>query len=68
MNFCGSRLGFWFRPPITEGDRSVTKSSNVLIIYDGNSVKGQYGVDVDPSDIAASISTREISLGFTPRN
>jgi hypothetical protein len=64
MNFGASRLGFWFIPP---EDRSITKSKNVLIVYDPNSVHaGQYVSDVDPADIATTISNREIALGFTP--
>ena len=60
------RLGFWFRQPDT-GDRSVTKSTNVLIVYDLNSIRGgMYDNDVNPSSIAATIATRETSLGFTP--
>lgn len=47
-------------------DRSVLKSNNILIVYDPNSVKGQYGFDVDPADIASSISGRETALGFIP--
>jgi hypothetical protein len=65
MNFGAARLGFWFRPTVVE-DRSISKSNNVLIVYDPNSVKGQYGVDVNPADIAATISAREISLGLVP--
>lgn len=65
MNFGAARLGFWFRPPSGE-DRSVTKSNNVLIVYDLNSVKGQYDSDVNPADIAATISARETSLGLVP--
>ena len=63
MNFGAARLGFWFRPV---GDRSVTKSPNVLIVYDPNSVHpGIYGSDVNPADIASSITAQETGLGFT---
>jgi hypothetical protein len=63
MNLGGGRLGFWFRPT----DRSITKSKNVLIVYDLNSVHpGQYTMDVNPATIASIISAQEISLGFTP--
>jgi hypothetical protein len=48
-------------------DRSITKSKNVLIVYDLNSVHpGQYDVDVNPATIAATITTQETSLGFFP--
>lgn len=46
-------------------DRSILKSSNILIVYDPNSVKGMYGTDVNPADIAISITAQETSLGFT---
>jgi hypothetical protein len=66
MNFGAARLGFWFRPPDTT-DRSVVKSKNVLIVYDLNSTRGgMYDSDVNPADIAATISNREVALGFTP--
>ena len=66
MNFGAARLGFWFRPPDTT-DRSVVKSKNVLIVYDPNSLRGgQYDADVNPADIASTISGRETALGFTP--
>lgn len=65
MNFGAARLGFWFRQPT--GDRSVTKSNKVLIVYDLNSIRaGMYDSDVNPSSIAATISAREVSLGFVP--
>jgi hypothetical protein len=53
---------------ITVGvDRSLPpRSKNILIVYDPNSIKGQYGYDVDPSQIASTITTRETSLGFIP--
>jgi hypothetical protein len=51
---------------VVAADRSVSKSKNVLIVYDPNSVKGQYGSDVDPSSIASTLTTRETSLGFIP--
>ena len=51
---------------VVSNDRSVSKSNNVLIVYDPNSVKGQYGSDVDPSEIASTLTTRETSLGFIP--
>lgn len=64
MNFGASRLGFWF---VNENDRSITKSKNVLIVWDPNSVRpGIYGFDVNPATIAASISVQEIALGFIP--
>lgn len=73
MNFGGSRLGFWFRPPATGDDRSVTKSKNVLIVYDpteaitaGLNTIYNDGGDPHPSQIAATISARETALGFTP--
>jgi hypothetical protein len=47
-------------------DRSVLKSKNVLIVWDPNSVHGQYAFDVDPVIIASNISARESALGFTP--
>jgi hypothetical protein len=66
MNFGAARLGFWFRPPNTT-DRSVVKSTNVLIVYDLNSTRaGQYDFDVPPASIASTISGRETALGFTP--
>ena len=51
---------------VVAADRSISKSNNVLIVYDPNSVKGQYGSDVNPADIASSISSRETALGFVP--
>lgn len=69
MPIGATRLGYWFIPPVVEGDRSVTKSKNVLIVYDPNSVKaggGYYNIDVNPADIASSITSRETALGFTP--
>jgi hypothetical protein len=47
-------------------DRSVVKSKNVLIVYDPNSTRPDlYSYDVNPSDIATTIQTRETSLTFT---
>lgn len=70
MNFGAARLGFWFRPPATGEDRSVTKSTNVLIVYDLNGVHQSYGADPegwpDPAVISAAIAARETALGFTP--
>jgi hypothetical protein len=51
---------------VVSNDRSISKSNNVLIVYDPNSVKGQYGVDVDPASIAATVAARETALGFIP--
>jgi hypothetical protein len=63
MNFGAARLGFWFRTQ----DRSITKSKNVLIVYDLNSVHAnQYTNDISPATIAGLISARETALGFTP--
>jgi hypothetical protein len=48
-------------------DRSILKSTNVLIVWDPNSVHGGlYGYDVNPADIALIIAARETALGFTP--
>jgi hypothetical protein len=74
MNFGAARLGFWFRPPVIDtGDRSQTKSRNVLIVYDpteaitaGFNTIYNDGGDPHPSQIAATISARETALGFTP--
>ena len=66
MNFGAARLGFWFRPPAII-DRTETKSNNVLIVYDLNSViPGIYDFDVPPASIASVISARETALGFVP--
>ena len=66
MNFGAARLGFWFRPPSII-DRTETKSNNVLIVYDLNSViPGIYDFDVNPASIASVISARETALGFVP--
>jgi hypothetical protein len=63
MNFGGGRLGFWF----LVGDRSVTKSKNVLIVYDLNSVHpNQYNIDVNPVNLANTIASTETALGFIP--
>lgn len=46
--------------------RSVTKSKNVLILYDLNSIfPNRYTNDVNPSEIATTIENRETSLTFT---
>jgi hypothetical protein len=48
-------------------DRALSKSNNVLIVWDPNSVQpGRYSTDVNPATLAANISAREISLGFVP--
>ena len=47
--------------------RNITKSSNILIVYDTNSVgTNRYSTDVNPTNIAITISNRETALGFTP--
>ena len=69
MPLGAARLGFWFRPLTNpdEPDRSETKSNNVLIVYDLNSVfPNRYNTDVNPADIASVISARETALGFVP--
>jgi hypothetical protein len=69
MPLGAARLGFWFRPSTTPGepDRTETKSNNVLIVYDLNSVlPNRYNTDVNPADIASVISARETALGFVP--
>jgi hypothetical protein len=66
MNFGAARLGFWFRPPAII-DRTETKSNNVLIVYDLNSVfPGRYDIDPNPASLASVISARETALGFVP--
>lgn len=46
--------------------RSVAKSKNVLILYDLNSIHpDQYTGDVNPSEIATTLTDRETSLTFT---
>jgi hypothetical protein len=48
-------------------DRSITKSKNVLIVYDPNSIRpNMYTEDVNPSSIASTISSRETALTFIP--
>ena len=50
------------------GDRTVYPfSKNVLIVYDLNSViANRYDFDPNPASLAATIASRETSLGFTP--
>ena len=48
-------------------DRAITKSNNILIVWDPNSViPGIYGYDVNPADLASIISGIETNLGFIP--
>jgi hypothetical protein len=52
---------------ITTPDRSVSKSKNVLIVWDPNSVlPGRYTSDVVPANLTTNISARETALGFIP--
>jgi hypothetical protein len=69
MNFNGSRLGFWFRPP-----SRITKTK-VLVFYDpttyvadGEGVYNDfYNYDVDPATgIYPIIQSREIAAGYDP--
>jgi len=60
---------FGFRSMRRIMDRSITKSKNVLIVYDPNSIRaGMYteGSNPNPSDIASTISSRETALTFIP--
>ena len=55
-------------------DRSVSKSKNVLVVYDPNTAGGEtargvsdyYDYDVNPTDVYTVIAARETALGFTP--
>jgi hypothetical protein len=48
-------------------NRAVSKSNNVLIVWDPNSVyPNRYNIDVNPANLAANISAQEIALGFIP--
>jgi len=67
MPIGGAHIGFWSNRRIM--DRSITKSKNVLIVYDPNSIRPTMytdGNNPNPSAIAATIETRENSLGFLP--
>lgn len=72
MNFGGSRLGFWFRPP------NRTTKTKVLVFYDtttyvysqgggGIIYDNFYNYDVDPAtEIYPNIESREIAAGYDP--
>jgi len=65
MPIGGAHIGFWSNRRIM--DRSITKSKNVLIVYDPNSIRpDMYTNDVNPSSIASTISSRETALTFIP--
>ena len=65
MPIGGAHIGFWSNRRIM--DRSITKSKNVLIVYDPNSIRpDMYTTDVNPSSIASTISSRETALTFIP--
>jgi hypothetical protein len=65
MPIGGAHIGFWSNRRVM--DRSITKSKNVLIVYDPNSIRpDMYTTDVNPSSIASTISSRETALTFIP--
>jgi len=65
MPIGGAHIGFWSNRRVM--DRSITKSKNVLIVYDPNSIRpNMYTEDVNPSSIASTISSRETALTFIP--
>ena len=51
---------------IVANDRSVSKSNNVLILYDLNSLRPGMYDSFNPADIASVLAARETSLGFVP--
>jgi hypothetical protein len=69
MNFNGSRLGFWFRPPsrITKTKVLVFYDPTTYVAYGGGVYNDFYNYDVDPATgIYPIIQSREIAAGYDP--